>query len=129
MKRYLTFEEVVWIHDDILSKFGGLPGFLNKGYVEAAVGRLHTGYYNNPFEEASALMESIANNHGFVDGNKRTAFASADSFLRLHGFFLSTDPEPAQAFITRSMAEHVFKFGMILEWVFQTAERLPRRRR
>ena len=122
--RYLTFEHVVDIHDRILAEIGGLPGFLNKGYVEAAVGRLHTGYYRNLFEEAAALMESVANNHGFVDGNKRTGFTSADTFLRLNNFYINVDPLAAHEFITRAMAANLFKFDLILEWIFMDYERL-----
>jgi death-on-curing protein len=123
-RRYLTFDDVVDIHDKVLAEFGGLPGFLNRGYVEAAVGRLHTGYYKNIFEEAAALMESVSNNHGFVDGNKRTGFASADAFLRLNGFYMSVDSKAAHDLITQAMAMNDFKFDFILEWIFQKYERL-----
>src|ERR1035438_3087184 len=120
---YLAFDDVVEIHDRVLAEFGGLPGFLNKGYVEAAVGRLHTGYYNNLFEEAAALMESVANNHGFVDGNKRTGFSASDTFLRLNGFRMDVEPKAAHDLITTAMAEKKFKFDLILEWIFEKYER------
>jgi death-on-curing protein len=71
---YLTFDDVVEIQDHVLAEFGGLPGFIDQGRVHAAVGRLETGYRNNVFEQAAALMESVSNNRGFVDGNKRTGF-------------------------------------------------------
>jgi death on curing protein len=124
--RYLTFEDVVRFHDLVLAQTGGLSGFLNRGYVDAAVNRLHTGYYNNIFEESAALMESLANNHGFVDGNKRTAFVSTDTFLRLNGFYLNVEPDAAHALITQAMAKEVFKFGLIVEWIFRDYERLSR---
>jgi death-on-curing protein len=127
-RTYLTFEDVVGIHDAILEKIGGLPGFLTPGYVHAAVGRLQTGYYANIFEEAAALMESLANNHGFVDGNKRTGFTAADTFLRLNGFYMRVETEQAYKLITTAMDpkkfEHGFKFDLILEWIFQDYERL-----
>jgi death-on-curing protein len=62
--------------------FGGAHGVRDKGAVEAAVFRPQIGYYNSVEEEAAALMESLANNHGFTDGNKRIAFAAAAVFLR-----------------------------------------------
>ncbi len=122
--RYLTFDDVVAIHDRVLAEIGGMPGFLDKGRIEAAVGRLTTGYYNNLFEEAAALMESLANNHGFVDGNKRTGFSAADTFLRLNGFYIAVDSLVAHEFITRAMAAKHFKFDLILEWIFLDYERL-----
>jgi death-on-curing protein len=124
-RRYLTFDEVVSIHDKVLSEIGGLPGFLDEGRIHAAVGRLTSGYYNHLFEEAAALMESVANNHGFVDGNKRTAFAAADTFLRLNGFCIRIEPLVACELITQAMAAKLFKFDLILEWIFMDYERLP----
>ena len=123
-RRYLTVDDVVEIHNRVLVETGGLPGFLDHGRVDAAVNRLHTGYYKNLFEEAAALMESLTNNHGFVDGNKRTAFASADVFLRLNGYYMHVDSEAAWNLITKAMAMKVFKFDLILEWIFEKYERL-----
>ena len=51
----------------LIDLFGGLHGVRDKGAVEAAVFRPQTGYYNSLEEEATALMESLANNHGFLD--------------------------------------------------------------
>ena len=47
--------------------------------------RPQIGYYDNIIEEAAALMESLAMNHPFVDGNKRVAFFATDTFLRMNG--------------------------------------------
>jgi hypothetical protein len=54
----------------LIEMFGGLHGVRDKGAVEAAVFRPQTVYYNSILEEAAALMESLGNNHGFLDGNK-----------------------------------------------------------
>jgi death on curing protein len=48
--------------------------------LEAAVFRPQTGYYNDLSEEAAALLESLVNNHAFLDGNKRVGFAATVSF-------------------------------------------------
>ena len=79
---YLTVAEVHQMQHILVDRFGGLHGVRDKGAIESAVFRPQTGYYNSLEEEAAALMESLANNHGFVDGNKRIAFAAAD-VLRL----------------------------------------------
>lgn len=50
------------------------------GALEAALFRPQTGYYDDIVVEAAALLESLAINHPFVDGNKRIAFAAADVF-------------------------------------------------
>ena len=85
---YLTVAEVSTIHDQLIDEFGGTPGILDKGRLEAAVFRPQIGYYSSLAEEAAALMESLANNNPFMDGNKRTCFAAADTFLRVNGFYL-----------------------------------------
>jgi len=125
LANYLSIDDVVSFHDRVLAETGGMPGFLNRGYVDAAVNRLQTGYYNNLFEEGAALMESLANNHGFVDGNKRTAFVSTDAFLRLNGFYMHVDPIAAHKLMINAMAQKVFKFRLIVEWIFDEYERLP----
>ena len=99
----------------MLEETGGLPVYLDKGRIDAVVNRLHTGYYNDVFEEAAALMESLAKNRGFVDGNKRTAFVSTDTLLRRNGFYMEVEPVEAHTLITNAMAERVFKYGLILE--------------
>ena len=52
--------------------------------LEAALFRPRTGYCEDIVAEAAALIESLAINHPFVDGNQRIAFAAADVFLRMN---------------------------------------------
>jgi death-on-curing protein len=47
--------------------------------------------YPSTFEKAAALLQSLARNHALVDGNKRTAWAAAWTFLHINGFELSPD--------------------------------------
>ena len=85
MSDYLTVAEVYLMQHRLIELFGGLHGVRDKGAVEAAVFRPQTGYYNPVSEEAAALMESLGNNHGFVDGNKRTATAAMTRWLLAEG--------------------------------------------
>jgi len=62
-------------------------------------------------------MESLGNNHGFLDGNKRIAFTAADVFLRRNGFYIEVDPLDGYDFIYGSMDRHEFRFAKILEWI------------
>jgi death-on-curing protein len=72
---YLTIIEVLAIHDDQTGRYGGAAGVRDRGLLEAALFRPQTGYYVDLIEEAAALWESLSQNHSFVDGDKRTAFA------------------------------------------------------
>ena len=80
---YLTVAEVVAIHRHQIEEYGGEHGLLNQGALESAVFRPQTGYYNDLNEEAAALLESLVNNHPFLDVNDRMGFA-AIQFGRLY---------------------------------------------
>ena len=85
---YLTVADVVGMHTVLMQRYGGAVGVRDPGALEAALFRPQTGYYDDIVAEAAALMESLAINHSFVDGNKRVAFAAADVFLRINGWRL-----------------------------------------
>ena len=114
---YVTIAEAIEMHRHLIDEFGGSYGLRDRGRLEAAIFRPQIGYYNSLAEEAAALMESLANNHAFVDGNKRVGFAATDTFLRINGFFLDVEPVPARDFITEAMGKGEFRFGLILDWI------------
>lgn len=124
MAEYLTVAEVYAMQSRLIDLFGGLHGVRDKGAVEAAVSRPQTGYYNSLEEEASALMESLGNNHRFTDGNKRIAFAATDTFLRINGFYLDVISEEGYEFIDGSMDRHEFRFAQILQWIREHIKKL-----
>jgi death-on-curing protein len=125
MSDYLTVAEVYAMQHRLIQMFGGMHGVRDKGAVEAAVFRPQIGYYNSIEEEAAALMESLGNNHGFWDGNKRIAFTAADVFLRRNGFYFEVAGPEGHAFIEGSMERHEFRFAQILDWIRQHAKPLP----
>src|SRR5271155_3663944 len=119
---YPTLAESIEIHRQLIEQFGSSPGLLDKGRLEAALFRPQIGYYNELFEEAAALMESLANNHPFVDGNKRIAFSLTDVFLRMNGYFLDVEGEAANKFIRGAMGRGDFRFGLIRERISANAK-------
>lgn len=116
-RTYLTIAEVLAIHEQLIEQYGGIHGIRDSGLLEAAVFRPQTGYYASVAEEAAALMESLGNNHPFLDGNKRIAFAAAHTFLLVNGFDLAVDPGAAFEFIMRSLSTGEFRFAQILKWI------------
>ena len=108
----------------LIDRFGGMHGVGDKNAVEAAVFRPQTGYYNSLEEEAAALMESLGNNHGFLDGNKRIAFTAADVFLRRNGSYIEVDAQAGDDFIYGSMDRQEFRFPRILDWIRKHMKRL-----
>jgi death on curing protein len=117
MADYLTVAEVYRMQHRLIELFGGLQGVRDRSSVEAAVFRPQTGYYNSAEEEAAALMESLGNNHGFLDGNKRIALTATDVFLRRNAFYIEVVAADGHAFIYGSMDRHEFRFAQILDWI------------
>jgi death-on-curing protein len=114
---YLTVGEVLQIYHQLIDNYGGTHGVRGKGLLESAVFRPQIGYYNSIAEEAAALMESLANNHPFLDGNKRIAFAAAHTFHLVNGYDLEVDLLGAYDFMMQSIARGEFRFAPILKWI------------
>lgn len=89
---YLGVADVLALHAVLIKRYGGAAGLRDPGALEAALFRPQTGYYADIVGEAAALLESLAVNHPFVDGNKRVAFAAADVFLRINGYRVDRAP-------------------------------------
>src|SRR5208282_5172056 len=89
----------------------------DKALLQSAIFRPQRGYYSGIIEEAAVLMESLANNHAFIDGNKRISFVMTDVMLRANGYFLDVEPEEAHKFITEAMERNGFRFPMIRDWI------------
>lgn len=114
---YLTVAEVIAIHHHQIEEYGGIHGLRDQGVLESAVFRPQTGYYNDLAEEAAALLESLVNNHAFVDGNKRVGFAAMHTFLLLNGKDLNVSSKQAADFILITLAEGKFRFALLREWI------------
>ena len=123
--RFPSLEEILAIHAALIDRFGGSPGIRDMGALEAALMRPQIGYYAGLIEEASALMESLAMNHPFVDGNKRVAFAGADVFLRLNGHFIECESEQAHNFFMRLFDTGAFRFEELKGWLQEHVKPLP----
>jgi death-on-curing protein len=89
---YLTVVDALDLHRQLIDLFGGSHGVRDMGALESALFRPQSGYYDDIVQEACALLESLAINHPFVDGNKRIAFAVMDSFLRINGYRVHAKP-------------------------------------
>jgi death-on-curing protein len=117
MTDYLTLAEALAIHDDQIDRYGGSPGIRDPGLLEAALYRPQTGYYADLVEEAAALWESLAQNHPFLDGNKRTAFAATYTFLAINGGRITADAGAAYIFISGLYEADDFTFENLAGWL------------
>jgi death on curing protein len=117
MTDYLTMAEVLAMHADQIERYGGSHGIRDQGLLEAALYRPQTGYYADLIEEAAALWESLAQNHPFIDGNKRTAFAATYTFLAINGARLTADAREAYVFVATLYEANQFDFGKLVPWL------------
>ncbi|MBE0616391.1 MAG: type II toxin-antitoxin system death-on-curing family toxin [Proteobacteria bacterium] len=121
---YLTLDEVLAIHDQLLSTFGGPPGVRDLGLLESALYRPQTGYYEDLTEMAAALFESLLMNHPFVDGNKRVAFFATDVFLRMNGWKLQVEPRAAHAHLVGLLEGGTADLERLRPWIRSSLRRL-----
>ena len=117
MTKYLSKDEVLKIHYSLIEEFGGSHGLKDLGVLESALYRPQSGYYSNIIEKASALMESLTINHSFIDGNKRVAFFSTDTFLRQNGYFIDCESQLAYYYFMKLFEEHKFNFDNLSVWI------------
>src|SRR5579862_666268 len=117
MTDYLTVAEVLAMHADQIERYGGAQGVRDQGLLEAALYRPQTGYYVGLIEEAAALWESLAQNHSFIDGNKRTAFAATYTFLAINGVRLTADAQETYNFVAGLYEANQFRFDKLVPWL------------
>ena len=94
--RFLTLDNVLQIHSDQIARYGGTDGIRDLGLLESAIAMPTAqfgGTYLHPDLNAmaSAYLFHIANNHPFLDGNKRVGAASAIVFLTLNGIKVTAE--------------------------------------
>lgn len=127
--RYLTVGEVATINE----VEAGPNHLVDFGLLESAVLRPQQTIggqeaYPDIYEKAAALMHSLARNHPFIDGNKRTAAASMIVFLKLNGYGFHASQDELVA-ITTDAAEglvDVPKIAAALKsWAFDEIDLLP----
>jgi death-on-curing protein len=126
---WLTVEAVLAIHEQLVAECGGDAGVRNLGLLDSALAapRHHYTYGERDiFVLAAAYAYGITRNHPFIDGNKRTAFLAAYTFLGINGWELNAPEEQVVQMVVglsdRSVSPEAFA-----EWLTRTSRR-PRRR-
>jgi death-on-curing protein len=114
---YLTLEEALDLHRQLVERFGGAGGIRDPGLLESALGRPRSGHYGSLSEQAAALLQSLARNHVFVDGNKRMAFAATAVFLRMNGHRLDVGADEAERFLIAEVIEGHADVAAIAGWL------------
>jgi death-on-curing protein len=119
---YIRVDDVIAIHADQIDRYGGVQGLRDPGLLEAALFRPQTGYYPSLIDEAAALWESLSQNHPFVDGNKRTAFAATYVFLLINGLRITVSDEDAQHFVLGLYETNQLNFETLRIWLLDNTK-------
>jgi death-on-curing protein len=114
---YPTLAETLELHTRLIERFGGTQGVRDLGLLESALMRPQTGYYQSLSLEAAALLQSLTQNHAFVDGNKRVAFATAAIFLRMNGYRLKVDADNGENFVIQQVIKKRVSIEVIADWL------------
>ncbi len=107
----ITAEQVLFIHSRLIEETGGLHGVRDLGLLQSATARPHATFDNEDLypgfvKKAAALLESLLQNHPFVDGNKRTGITVAGIFLRTNSYHLSATNEELENFTFHVVLNH-----------------------
>ncbi len=123
---YPTLIEVIELHRVLIERFGGKGGILDLGLLESALMRPQTGYYSSLSLQAAALLQSLTQNHGFVDGNKRVAFATTAIFLRMNGYRLKVDADNGEDFMIKEVISKKVSIESISRWLEKHMRKVSR---
>jgi death-on-curing protein len=125
MTEYVTTADALFFHKHLIERYGGAPGIRDAGALESALHRPQTGYYDTLLHEAAALLESLVQNHPFVDGNKRVAFAVVDVFLRINGYSITADSKTIYEHMIQLFETRSFDMDHLVPWLEEIVRATP----
>jgi death on curing protein len=113
------------MHTVAVEEFGGSSGIRDRGLLESALARPLASFggrnlYETPFKRAAALAESLVLNHGFVDGNKRTAMYAMAAWLEREGSVIEAARGELRD-LALSIASHEVGIEQVADWLEQRA--------
>jgi death-on-curing protein len=120
--KFLTLEQVLDLHNQLIDKFGGSHGIKDEGLLISPLAQPESYFENNYlhkdiFEMAAAYLFHLVKNHAFYDGNKRIAALTAAVFLEVNGYEIIANEEDfeklvldvAQSLVTKEKIAEFFR--------------------
>jgi death-on-curing protein len=115
--QYVTIADALFFHQLLIERYGGATGIRDAGALESALHRPQTGFYDTLVHEAAALLESLVQNHPFMDGKKRVAFAVVDVFLRINGHTITANSQTIHDYMIKLFADQAFNMEHLVPWL------------
>ena len=117
----ISISVAILIQDILIEKFGGARGIRDRGLLESALSRPFQTFdnrdlYPTVIEKAAALIESIINNHPFIDGNKRIGYVLLRLFLIENDFDLEANQNEKYDFVI-NIASQKIDFDQVCIWI------------
>lgn len=118
---FIEKAEILSIHDELIRQDGGSFGIRDEGLLDSAIYQPQATFggellHPTIAEQAAAYLFHITNNHAFIDGNKRTAFAAMVTFLNLNEYELNMTQEQAYE-LTIKVAENKISKEELIEFL------------
>ncbi|MBI2587983.1 type II toxin-antitoxin system death-on-curing family toxin [Candidatus Azambacteria bacterium] len=128
--RYLTGSDILVLHARIMEETGGIHGVRDVGLLSSIVERPKMRFggrelYRGVFQKAAVYVQSLAQYHVFVDGNKRTAVAASARFLYLNGYEMTATNIEVEQFVLRVVTKKL-ALESISEWLRIHSRRLTK---
>ena len=125
--RYLSLEQVIRIHREMIQKFGGIEGVRDLKLLDSALNSPRQTFggddlYPTVIEKAAILGFGIVSNHPFLDGNKRTGHHVMEAFLELNGFVLESNVDEDERLILDIAGGKIDKIA-VQDWVRRYARK------
>jgi death-on-curing protein len=117
----ISAQTAIEIHSILIDEFGGGEGIRDTDLLEAALARPFQTFdnqelYKTTIEKAAALMESLINNHPFIDGNKRTGYVLGRLLLMNDGIDIKASEDEKYDFVI-SITTGEKEYPQILDWL------------
>lgn len=118
---YVSLESLLAIHESMIDEYGGSHGIRDLTLLHSALARAQASFngeelYPSIWEKAAALFHSLLFNHGFIDGNKRTAITTTTRFLAINGCTLEVSSEEFVTFPLKMEGERL-SIEEIAKWL------------
>lgn len=118
---YLIAKKIIEIHDVIIKEYGGTDGMRDEGALELLAYKINRE--KNVFRRAALILHTIATQHPFFDGNKRTALVMAEKVLDDEGYYLDAEAKEKVG-LMRNIAEYTSSSKAIEKWIKEKARKI-----